>query len=273
MISNNLWIGSRKSIRIMSLSLMLLFPLLIPPSSPQAGALWRRGNRVSSINACEQTEAADGGLTVRCSGLRLTQIPAGLSNHTTRLFLNKNRLVSLPAFCFSDLFLLDELDLSHNQLSSLEPGCFSGLGPSLRYLDLSSNKLTTLDPAVLGGLQVQANLSQNPWHCDCSMQMSIPQLDVDMSSLEKVICQTSDLPNFGAVGLPLVLLVQDWDLCQPVRRTADFLTLITMLLWFIMLLCYLMYYIRHNKAVARRHMEYLKFLESRDPFKHDKDLL
>lgn len=119
-----------------------------------------------------------------------------------------------------------------------------------------------------------------------------------MSSLEKVICQTSDLPNLGtlilpdssrlkplnlirvvtlcvsgAVGLPLVSLVQDWDLCQPVRRTADFLTLITMLLWFIMLLCYLMYYIRHNKAVARRHMEYLKFLESRDPFKPDKDLL
>ncbi|MED6288676.1 hypothetical protein CHARACLAT_028984, partial [Characodon lateralis] len=156
---------------IMSCSLTLLvLILLIPPSSLQVVALWRRGNRVSSINACQQSEAADGGLTVRCSGLRLTQIPIGLSNYTTHLFLNNNRLSSLPAFCFSDLFLLDELDLSHNQLSSLEPGCFSGLAPSLQYLDLSSNRLTTLDPAVVGGLQVQANLSQNPWHCDCSMQ-------------------------------------------------------------------------------------------------------
>ncbi|KAM4717155.1 leucine-rich repeat-containing protein 3-like [Anableps anableps] len=251
----------------MSCSLTLLLLLLIPPSSLQGAALWRRGNRVSSINACQQTEAADGGLTVRCSGLRLTQIPAGLSNHTSRLFLNKNRLRSLPAFCFSDLFLLDELDLSHNQLSSLEPGCFSGLASSLRYLDLSSNQLTTLDPAVLGGLQVQANLSQNPWLCDCSMQMSLPQLDLDLSSLEKVICQTSDLPNLGAVGLPLVVLVQDWDLCQSVRRSTDFLTLITMLLWFVMLVSYLVHYIRHNEVVARRHMEYLKFLESRDPFR------
>ncbi|XP_007562148.2 leucine-rich repeat-containing protein 3-like [Poecilia formosa] len=246
---------------------LLMLLLLIHSSSLQGVALWRRGNRVSSINACQQKEAPDGGLMVRCSGLRLTQIPAGLSNHTTRLFLNKNRLSSLPAFCFSDLFLLDELDLSHNQLSSLEPGCFSGLASSLRFLDLSSNRLTTLDPAVLGGLQVQANLSQNPWHCDCSMQVSITQLDMDKSSLEKVICETSDLPNLGATGLPLVLLVQDWDLCQSVRRTTDFLTLITMLLWFIMLLSYLIHYIRHNKVVARRHMEYLKFLESRDPFR------
>ncbi|XP_047213712.1 leucine-rich repeat-containing protein 3-like [Girardinichthys multiradiatus] len=259
---------------VMSCSLTLLvLILLIPPSSHQVVALWRRGNRVSSINACQQSEAADGGLTVRCSGLRLTQIPIGLSNHTTHLFLNNNRLSSLPAFCFSDLFLLDELDLSHNQLSSLEPGCFSGLVPSLQYLDLSSNRLTTLDPAVLGGLQVQANLSQNPWHCDCSMQMAAPQLNVDISSLEKVICQTSDLPNLGAVGLPLVLLMQDWDLCQSVRRTTDFLTLITMFLWFVMLMSYLIYYIRHNQVVARRHLEYLKFLESRDPFRPNKDLL
>jgi len=70
----------------------------------------------------------------------------------------------------------------------------------------------------------------------------------------------------GAVGLPLVLLVEDWDLCQSVRRTTDVLTLVTMFLWFLMLISYLIYYIRHNQAVARRHLDYLKFLESRDPF-------
>lgn len=44
------------------------------------------------------------------------QVPIGLSNHTTRLFLNKNLLTSLAADTFSSLFLLDELDLSHNQV-------------------------------------------------------------------------------------------------------------------------------------------------------------
>ncbi|XP_017296356.1 leucine-rich repeat-containing protein 3 [Kryptolebias marmoratus] len=253
--------------RMLLLLLMLPPPSLVMTSSPRAMALWRRSNRVSSISACQQTAAAYGGLTVRCSGLRLTQVPVGLSNHTTRLFLNKNLLGFLPAYSFSDLFLLDELDLSHNQLSLLEAGCFFGLAPSLRYLDLSFNRLTTLDPDVLGGLQVQANLTQNPWHCDCSMQMSIPQLDVDESSLDKVICLTSDLPNLGAVGLPLVLLVEDWDLCQSVRRTSEMLTMVTMFIWFFMLISYLFYYIRQNQAVARRHLEYLKFLESRDPFR------
>lgn len=44
------------------------------------------------------------------------QVPVGLSNRTTRLFLNKNLLTSLAANSFSSLFLLDELDLSHNQV-------------------------------------------------------------------------------------------------------------------------------------------------------------
>ncbi|XP_041859903.1 leucine-rich repeat-containing protein 3-like [Melanotaenia boesemani] len=250
--------------------LLLLFLLILPssvPSSFYGMALQRHGNRVSCINTCQQTKAAGGGLVVRCSGLRLIKVPVGLSNHTIRLFLNKNLLRSLPASAFSDLFLLEELDLSQNQLSSLEAGCFSQVASSLRYLDLSSNQLTTLDPVVFTGLQVQANLTNNPWHCDCSMQMAVPRLDLDRSSVEKVLCQTSDLPNLGAVGLPLVLLVEDWDLCESVRRTTDVVTLVTMFLWFLMLMFYLIYYIRHNEVFARRHLDYLKFLESRDPFR------
>ncbi|XP_072224755.1 leucine-rich repeat-containing protein 3-like [Leuresthes tenuis] len=255
---------------MLHLLLLLLIrpsPSLVMTSSLCVTAPWRHGNRVSAMDACQQPEAAGGGLTLLCGGLRLTRVPVALSNHTTRLILKKNLLRSLPAHSFSDLFLLEELDLSHNQLSCLEAGCFFGLASSLRYLDLSSNQLSTLDPAVFGGLHVGANLTHNPWHCDCSMQMSTPQLDLDTSSLETVVCQTSDLPNLGAVGLPLVLLVEDWDLCQPVRRTTDVLTLVTMFLWFLTLFSYLIYYIRYNQAVARRHLDYLKFLESRDPFR------
>lgn len=58
------------------------------------------------------------------------------------------------------------------QLSFLEAGCFRGLESSLHFLDLSSNRLSTLDPAALGDLGALANLTHNPWHCDCNMQVS-----------------------------------------------------------------------------------------------------
>ena len=58
------------------------------------------------------------------------------------------------------------------QLSSLEAGCFHVVASSLRFLDLSSNRLSSLDLAALGGVRAQTNLTQNPWHCDCRMQVS-----------------------------------------------------------------------------------------------------
>lgn len=255
--------------RLLFLLLVLLSLSPVSATSPLTVALWRRGNRVSTISACHRLEAADGGLTVRCTGLRLTQVPIGLSNRTTRLFLNKNLLTSLAADAFSSLFLLDELDLSHNQLSSLEDGCFRGLD-SLSFLDLSYNRLSTLELPVLGGLQIEANLTHNPWHCDCRMELSMPQLDLDPTSLAEVVCATSDLPNLGAVGIPLVVLMEDWDLCLSVRRTTDVVTLVTMFLWLFMLICYLAYYIRQNQAVTRRNLEYLKLLESKNPYKPKK---
>ncbi|XP_044037131.1 leucine-rich repeat-containing protein 3-like [Siniperca chuatsi] len=250
--------------RILLLLLLILpWPKLVMTSSAFTVALRRRGDRVSANNICQCSEKPDGRLTVRCSGLRLAQVPVGLSNLTMRLFLDKNLLSSLPADSFSDLLLLDELDLSHNQLSSLEAGCFRGLASSLRFLDLSSNRLSTLDPAALGGLRAHTNLTHNPWHCDCRMQLSTPQLDLDPSSLSEVVCQTSDLPNLGAAGRPLVLLVEDWDLCLSVRRATDVVMLVTMFLWFSAVISYLVYYIRQNQEDARRHMEYLKALQGR----------
>ncbi|KAM9346608.1 leucine-rich repeat-containing protein 3-like [Symphorus nematophorus] len=256
----------RQQRRILALLLLLLLipprPNLVMTSSPFPVALWRRGNRVSA-NICQHSETPDGGLTVRCSGLRLTQVPVGVSSVTVRLFLDKNLLSSLPPDSFSHLFLLDELDLSHNQLSSLDTGCFHGLASSLRFLDLSSNRLSTLDPGALGGLRARTNLTHNPWHCDCRMQLLTPQLDLDPSSLTEVVCQTSDLPNLGAVGMPLVQLVEDWDLCLSVRRTTDVVMLVTMFLWFSTVICYVFYYVRKNQENARQHMEYLKALQGR----------
>ncbi|XP_028268188.1 leucine-rich repeat-containing protein 3B-like [Parambassis ranga] len=257
-------VSLQRRLLLFLLLLILPSPSLVMTSSPLTLGLWRRSN---TIKSCQWSEMVEGGLTVRCSGLKLTQVPVGLSNRTTQLFLNKNLLRSLPPNSFSDLFLLDELYLSQNQLSSLEAGCFSGLESSLHFLDLSSNQLSVLDPAAFSGLQVHANLTHNPWHCDCTMQLSMPQLGVDLPSLTEVVCQTSDLPNLGAVGVPLVILVEDWDLCLSVRRTADLLTLVTMLLWFFMVICYLVYYVKENKIVVQQHGDYLRFVETQVLFR------
>lgn len=63
--------------------------------------------------------------------------------------------------------------------------------------------------------------------------------------------------------MPLVLLVEDWDLCLSVRRTTDVVMLVTMFLWFSMVISYLVYYVRQNQQDARRHMEYLMSLQTR----------
>ncbi|KAK5856875.1 hypothetical protein PBY51_008438 [Eleginops maclovinus] len=253
--------SSSPVVELRLLPLILLLNSLVRSSSPATLGLRWRGARVFAQNICQCSETVGGGLTLRCSGLRLTQIPLGFPNITDRLFLDRNVLSSLPADSFSEL-PLDELDLSHNQLSSLDPGCFGGLD-SLRFLDLSFNRLTALEPASLGGLRSRTNLTHNPWHCNCRMQLMVPELVLDRSSLPGVVCQTSDLHNLGAVGRPLVLLMQDWDLCLSVRRNPDVVMLVTMVLWFSALVSILLYYIRQNQQLARQHMEYVKALQRR----------
>ncbi|KAG7248391.1 hypothetical protein CRUP_026742 [Coryphaenoides rupestris] len=145
--------------------------------------------------------------------------------------------------------------VSHNavrlpyQLILLEAGCFRDLSPTLRFLDLSSNRLSTLDPAALGGLRAHANLTSNPWHCDCKLQVRM--------------CLGLVWIVLDAVGVPFVLLAEDWDLCLSLRRTTDVAMLVIMFLWFSMVISYLVYYVRHNQEDTRRHLEYLKSLHSR----------
>uniref|UniRef100_A0A3B3IGE6 Leucine rich repeat containing 3C n=1 Tax=Oryzias latipes TaxID=8090 RepID=A0A3B3IGE6_ORYLA len=182
-----------------------------------------------------------------CSHMFLClQVPLGLSNQTVCLFLNKNLLSSLPPNSFSTLLQLHELDLSNNQVPAASMGWLT-LSRCLVGCRFRSTLLTTHGSPV--------------W-----MQMSVSLMDLEASSVERVVCQTSDIPNAGTVGLPLVLLVEDWDLCQSVRRTTDVLTLVTMFLWFFMLISYLIYYIRQNEVFANQHFEYIKFLENREPF-------
>lgn len=227
-------------------SAVLLLLLLLRPSPFQVMAsslpgvtAWSGGTSSASNKDCVQVETGSGGLTVRCSGLRLTQVRNSRAyllelqvfclrvpgskhesavSHVTagccsRLPVSAGPARSLqpnllPAFeqklaplSAAKILLWSpaapragsvqqpgapmlqlgwgwgaDPPLKHCllvfQLSTLEPGCFYGLEDSLRLLDLSSNRLSWLEPQAFAGLQVQVNFTHNPWHCDCSMQVS-----------------------------------------------------------------------------------------------------
>ncbi|XP_023676555.1 leucine-rich repeat-containing protein 3B [Paramormyrops kingsleyae] len=216
----------------------------------------------SCSKRCYCSESETWGKTVRCSSLRLTEVPQDIPNDTRRLYLDFNLLTTIPTNTFLELPLLSELDLSHNELVQLEPGAFQGLTESLQVLDLSSNKLMTLNPEAFAHIRARANLTYNPWHCDCNLQRVMPLLDLEPTSLAGIVCQTSEPEDVGAQGTPF-LLAKDLDLCVVLKKTTDVAMLITMFGWFTMVISYLVYYVRHNQEDARRHLEYLKSLPSK----------
>ncbi|XP_077595091.1 leucine-rich repeat-containing protein 3B [Stigmatopora nigra] len=205
---------------------------------------------------------AVGGKTLRCSNQRLTEIPRDIPNDTRRVYLDFNLLTSVPADAFAGLPQLAELDLSHNDISQLQPGAFRGLSSSLRFLDLSANKLVHFDADSFEGLRARANLTDNPWHCDCQLQMAMPRVDLEPVSLTGIVCQTSEPEETAVRGLAF-LLEPDVDLCVVMKRTTDVAMLVVMFGWFTMVISYLVYYVRANQEDARRHLEYLKSLPSR----------
>ncbi|CAB1337908.1 unnamed protein product [Coregonus sp. 'balchen'] len=216
----------------------------------------------SCSQGCYCSESDGRGKIVRCSNLRLTEIPQDLPNDTRHIYLDFNLLTMVPSNAFRDLPLLSELDLSNNELAQLEPGAFRGLGPSLTFLDLSSNKLVNFNPEAFEGLRARTNLTNNPWHCDCNLQLAMPHIDLEPLSLTGIVCETSDPPDVGAEGVPF-LLAQDLDLCVVMKKTTDVAMLVTMFGWFSMVISYLVYYVRHNTEDARRHLEYLKSLPTK----------
>lgn len=213
----------------------------------------------SCSNGCYCSESDTGGKTVRCSNMRLIEIPQDIPNDTQRIYLDFNLFTTVPTNAFAGLPNLVELDLSHNELSLLEPGAFRGLGPSLQFLDISSNKLVSFNPEAFDGLRSRANLTNNPWHCDCNLQMALPRVDLEPASLAGIVCKTSDPEETGVQGLAF-LLAPAIDLCVVMKRTTDVAMLVVMFGWFSMVISYLVYYVRANQEDARRHLEYLKSL-------------
>ncbi|KAJ7313583.1 hypothetical protein JRQ81_005092 [Phrynocephalus forsythii] len=203
----------------------------------------------------------DGFKTFRCSKAQLTAIPKDIPNDTNKLYLDYNQISFLPNDAFQNLPLLAELDLSHNVISRLEIGAFRGLSESLHLLDLSSNKLVSVNKEVFNSLKAKANLSSNPWLCDCTFQQLIERVELVAGTSDGIICDASARKEH--IGKPFLQLVGDIDFCNIYKKTTDIAMLVTMFGWFAMVISYLIYYVRQNQEDARRHLEYLKSLPSK----------
>ncbi|XP_062959995.1 leucine-rich repeat-containing protein 52 [Cynocephalus volans] len=100
---------------------------------------------------------------VICTALQLTEYPPDIPLNTRRLFLNDNRITSLPAMHLGLLSDLVYLDCHNNRIREVMDYTFIGVF-KLIYLDLSSNNLTSISPfsfSVLSNL-VRLNIANNP---------------------------------------------------------------------------------------------------------------
>lgn len=210
-----------------------------------------------------------------CSDAGLREIPEGIPPETVSLHLERNYIRDIPERAFTDLVHLRDLYLSHNRIDSLSSGALRHLGPELRLLDLSHNQLRQASREEFGSTDAKTRLYHNPWHCDCALQELMKTLNLEPETVNGIICESSvrgvgegsrweDPGSQGEhAGQPLVKLLDSGvNFCSLQRKTTDVAMLVTMFVWFFMVIVYVVYYVRQNQAEARRHLEYLKSLPS-----------
>ncbi|XP_006833731.1 PREDICTED: leucine-rich repeat-containing protein 3C [Chrysochloris asiatica] len=224
------------------LSLLLVINAGSPMPSPQ-----------TLPQGCYLAEEA-GERTFRCSQAGLNAVPAGIPNDTRKLYLDANHLESVPAGAFHHLPVLEELDLSHNALVLLSGAAFQGLAHTLHHLDLSANQLASVPVEAFMGLQIQVNLSANPWRCDCALLEVIRRVRLAPGTGMGIVCGPGARPDL--VGQEFLPLAGEEELCGTGRggaqRNTDVALLVTMGGWLALVVVYLIHYMRQNRDEIRR---------------------
>ncbi|KAG8514899.1 Leucine-rich repeat-containing protein 3C [Galemys pyrenaicus] len=213
---------------------------------------------------CYVAEEA-GERTFRCSQAGLSAVPAGIPNDTRKLYLDANRLVSVPAGAFEHLPVLEELDLSHNILAHLSGAAFQGLAGTLRHLDLSANQLASVPAEAFVGLQIQVNLSANPWLCDCALQEVLRRVRLAPGTGTGIVCGPGARPDL--VGQEFLPLAGEEDLCGAGRDGArggtDVALLVIMGSWLVLMGAYLVHYVWQNRDETRRPLKHAPMMPVR----------
>uniref|UniRef100_A0A8C6S4E7 Leucine rich repeat containing 3 n=1 Tax=Neogobius melanostomus TaxID=47308 RepID=A0A8C6S4E7_9GOBI len=228
--------------------LSLLWSLLFGMSVPAAAC----------PASCQCTER-NGLSVVQCVSRNLERIPPDLPRDTAVLLLSSNQITHVPHHAFRDLRYLQELDLSSNAIESVDGGAFLGLSDSLLTLDLSNNHIQAVPKEVFAQLHAKISLSNNPWHCECTLQEVLRELRLDPDTVNEVMCHSAVQEQYA--GKPLIQVLDSGiNFCNFHHKTTDVAMFVTMFGWFSMVIAYVIYYVRHNQEDARRHLEYLKSL-------------
>ncbi|KAJ3592667.1 hypothetical protein NHX12_007794 [Muraenolepis orangiensis] len=223
-----------------------------------SGMFLGAGPVLACPESCQCVEQS--GLTVvQCASRNLDRIPPDLPRDTAVLLLSSNRITSIPDHAFRELRHLRELDLSDNRIETVDAGAFRGVADSLSSLDLSRNRLSGVPKEAFARLRATIGLSDNPWHCECSLQEMLRELRLDPETVNRVVCRTAEQAEH--VGQPLIRVLDSGvNLCNFHRKTTDVAMLVTVFGWFSVVTGYVVYYVRHNRDDARRHLEYIKSL-------------
>ncbi|XP_007940379.1 leucine-rich repeat-containing protein 3C [Orycteropus afer afer] len=235
---------------------------MLPPASRLLSLLLVTGMRGAMpspwtpLQGCYVAEEA-GERTFRCSQAGLSIVPTGIPNDTRKLYLDANQLASVPAGAFQQLPVLEELDLSHNALAHLSRAAFQGLEGTLRHLDLSTNQLASVPVEAFMGLQIQVNLSANPWLCDCSLQEVLKRVQLVPGTGTGIVCGPGARPDL--VGQEFLPLAGEEELCGTgrggVHRHIDMALLVTMGGWLALVVGYLVHYVWQNRDENRRPLK------------------
>ncbi|XP_042315432.1 leucine-rich repeat-containing protein 3 [Sceloporus undulatus] len=207
---------------------------------------------------CQCTNSSEA-TAVLCSASNLQEIPRDIPKDTMFLKLDANKITAVPNSTFRHLAHLQEIDLSKNAIEKIDSAAFKGVADGLRLLDLSGNHIQRIPKEALVNLNAMIRLSNNPWHCECTLQEVLGSVKLDPDSVNETTCQTSVQEEY--TGKPL-LHILDPRFCNAQQKTTDVAMFVTMFSWFTLVISYVVYYVRHNQEDTRKHLEYLKSLPS-----------
>ncbi|XP_034988274.1 leucine-rich repeat-containing protein 3 [Zootoca vivipara] len=214
----------------------------------------------SCPDQCQCTNYS-GATAVLCSASNLDEIPKDIPKDTMFLKLDANKITSVPNSTFRHLAHLQEIDLSKNAIEKIDSAAFKGVADGLRLLDLSGNHIQRIPKEALVNLNAMIRLSNNPWHCECTLQEVLWEVKLDPDSVNEITCQTSVQEEYA--GKPLLhILDSGINFCNMHQKTTDVAMFVTMFSWFTLVISYVVYYVRHNQEDTRKHLEYLKSLPS-----------